>query len=191
MLDVITVPVSRLIFRHREIGIHRGRRWGFRDVFGFKTLRDLPFIELARLVKAAYEGQVEPSHEGWPAQREALRWLVEKNCAGIYALDAPAIEVRHVLIPRVLEPARALDPDTTTDSCVQQDEDSVDDQDSAHVAASQIEVELVPDRYYIFDGHHRALALFILGEEEISVRINAEPWPARRSRSSGADRKRP
>ena len=125
MSSVITVPFGRLALNCREIGIHRGRRWGFRDVFGFNTLVGLPFLKLAGKVKGAYEGAKVPDHEGWPAQREALRWLVEKGRDGIYALDEKGIKVR---------------------PCPWQ-------------------------HYWIVDGHHRALALFILGDSEIRARV--------------------
>jgi hypothetical protein len=125
MSEVITVPFSRLTLCYREIGIHRGRRWGFRDVFGFRTLQDLPFVRLASKVKHAYEGRDVPSHEGWSAQREALKWLVDKGRDGIYALDEKGIKIRR-------SPFRS---------------------------------------YYIADGHHRALALFVLGDNEIRARI--------------------
>lgn len=121
----IVVPFKHLVFYHREIGIHRGRRAGFRDVFGLQTLADLPFTRLASKVKDAYEGRKVPSHDGWPAQREALRWLVDKGRDGIYALDEKGIKVRH-------SPFQS---------------------------------------YYIADGHHRALALYILGDNEIRARI--------------------
>ena len=119
------VPFSHLVLNHRDIGLHRGRRWGFRDVFGFRTLRDLPFLTLASKVKRAYEGSDVPSHEGWPAQREALRWLVDKGRDGIYALDEKGIKVEYTPI----------------------------------------------ERYYISDGNHRALALYVLGNSEIRARI--------------------
>lgn len=119
------VPLSHLVVRYREIGIHRGRRWGFREVFGFRTLQDLPFLHLASRVKQAYEGRDVPSHEGWSAQREAIKWLVEKGRDGIYALDDKGIKIKHT-------PYR---------------------------------------RYYIDDGHHRALALHVLGDSEIRARI--------------------
>jgi len=122
----LLVPLSHLVLYHREIGLHRGRRAGFRDVFGFRTLHDLPFVKLASKVKGAYEGRSVPSHDGWPAQREALQWLVDKGRDGIYALDDKGIKVRR---------------------CLYQ------------------------PRYYIDDGHHRALALYILGESEIRARI--------------------
>lgn len=124
----LVVPFAHLVFYHREIGIHRGRKAGFRDVFGFRTLHDLPFTRLASKVKDAWEGRGVPSHSGWPAQREALRWLVEKGRDGIYALDEKGIKVRH---------------------CPYQ-------------------------RYYIADGHHRALALYVLGEGEIRARIKRD-----------------
>jgi hypothetical protein len=121
MSKLIMVPFAHLVLRYREIGIHRGRRWGFRDVFGFRTLYDQPFIKLAGKVKSAYEGRDVPSHEGWPAQREALKWLVDKGRDGIYALDEKGIKVHYCPYKR----------------------------------------------YYIADGHHRALALYVLGEGEI------------------------
>jgi hypothetical protein len=55
MSKVIMVPFTHLVLNHREIGLHRGRKWGFRDVFGFGTLHGLPFIRLASKVKRAYE----------------------------------------------------------------------------------------------------------------------------------------
>jgi hypothetical protein len=119
------VPFARLVLAHREIGLHRGRHWGFRDVFGFRTLHDLPFLRLASKVKAAYENRDVPSHEGWPAQREALRWLVDKGRDGIYELDKKGIKIRYTF----------------------------------------------NERYYIDDGNHRALALYVLGESEIRARI--------------------
>jgi hypothetical protein len=125
MSKVIMVPFSHLVLNHRDIGLHRGRRWGFRDVFGFRTLYDLPFLNLANRVKSAYEGRDVPSHEGWSAQREAIRWLVDKGRDGIYALDEKGIKVKYTPI----------------------------------------------ERYYISDGNHRALALYVLGESEIRARI--------------------
>ncbi len=123
---VITVPFAHLVLYHREIGIHRGRRVGFRDVFKFRTLHDLPFVKLASKVKDAYEDRHVPSHDGWPAQRQALQWLVDKGRDGIYALDEKGIKVR---------------------PCPYQ------------------------SGYYIADGHHRALALYILGDKEIRARL--------------------
>lgn len=87
MPKVIKVPFERLVLNHREIGCHRGRRWGFREVFGFATLQNVPFIHLGSRVKRAYEGKDVPSHKGWNAQREALQWLVDRGAEGIYALD--------------------------------------------------------------------------------------------------------
>jgi hypothetical protein len=82
--DLITIPFDDLVLAHSEIGIHRGRKYGFRDVFGFRTLRDLPFTKLAKKVKAAYEGSDVPRHKGWSAQREALQWLVDKGIDALY-----------------------------------------------------------------------------------------------------------
>jgi hypothetical protein len=79
-----TIPFDALVLDHSEIGIHRGRKYGFRDVFGFRTLRDLPFTKLAKKVKAAYEGTDVPKHKGWPAQREALKWLVDQGLDAMY-----------------------------------------------------------------------------------------------------------
>jgi len=121
MSKTIMVPFERLVLGYHEIGCHRDRRWGFREVFGFRTLLNLPFLHLATKVKRAYEGKDVPPHEGWPAQREALCWLVDKGRAEIYALDGKVIQV-------VGTPFRS---------------------------------------YAIHDGHHRALALYILGEDAI------------------------
>jgi hypothetical protein len=125
MSKVITVPFQRLVFVHHEIGCHRDRKYGFREVFALRTLQNLPFLQLATRVKRAYEGKAVPKHSGWPAQREALRWLVEKGRDGIYALDDKGIEI----IPTAFR------------------------------------------NYAIRDGNHRALALFVLGEDEIRARF--------------------
>jgi hypothetical protein len=125
MSKAIVVPFSHLVIRFREIGVHRGRRWGLRDVFGFRTLQDLPFVHLASRVKTAYEGKEVPSHEGWLAQRQAIQWLVDKGRDGIYTLDEKGIRIKHTPY----------------------------------------------QRYYIDDGHHRALALYVLGESEIRARL--------------------
>jgi hypothetical protein len=117
----ITVPLAHLVLYHGEIGVHRGRKAGFRTVFGFRSLYNVPFVKLAKKVKDAYKGKRVPSHDGWPEQREALRWFVEQGRDGIYALHTKSIRVR----------AR-------------------------------------PDgHYYILGGHHRSLALYILGDDEV------------------------
>jgi len=126
MSDTITVPISHLVLRHNDIGLHRGRRWGLREIFGFRTLRDLPFLKLAQKVKRAYERSDVPSHAGWPAQRDALQWLVDKGRDGIYALDDKGIRLVHTPF----------------------------------------------QRYYLRDGNHRALALYVLGEETLRARIS-------------------
>jgi len=125
MSSLIKVSFEHLVFLHHEIGSHRDRQWGFRAVFGFPTLQKLPFVHLASKIKRAYEGKDIPSHEGWPAQREAVHWLVEQGCAGIYALDEKGIKLRAT-------PFRS---------------------------------------YYITDGNHRALALYILGENMVRARL--------------------
>lgn len=125
MSKIITVPFAHLTLHHHEIGCHRGRKWGFRAIFGFPTLQKLPFVHLASRVKSAYENKEIPSHEGWPAQREALCWLVTKGRDGIYALDAKGLKVQR-------SPFRT---------------------------------------YYITDGNHRALALYLLGETEVRARL--------------------
>lgn len=122
---LISVQFVQLVLFHREIGTHRGSRIGFRDVFKFRTLCGVPFTHLASKVKDAYDGRHVPSHDAWSAQRDALRWFVERGRDGIYALDTK-IKVRH-------SPFRS---------------------------------------YYLVDGHHRALALFILGETEIKVALS-------------------
>lgn len=122
---MITVPLSRLTLRHHEVGRHRGRRWGLREVFGFPTLRDLPFMHLASRVRRAYEGKEVPSHEGWPAQREALQWLVDRGRDGIYALED--------------------EPLTITRTPFQ--------------------------TYYLLNGNHRALALYVLSESSVRAHL--------------------
>lgn len=125
MSQSITVPFGRLVINHREIGCHRGRQWGFRAVFGFPTLLNLPFVHLASRVKRAYEGKEVPSHKGWPAQREALQWLIDRGRDVIYTLDDRGIEIK----PTAFQ------------------------------------------SYAIIDGNHRALALFVLGEEKIRAQL--------------------
>lgn len=80
------IPFDDLIMYHSNIGLHRGRKYGMRDVFDFHTLSELPFTKLAKKVKAAYEGREVPDHRGWPAQREALKWLVDKGADAMYQL---------------------------------------------------------------------------------------------------------
>ena len=84
--DLVSIPFDKLVLSHREIGVHRGRKYGFRDVFGFKTLLDQPFLKLAQKVKAAYEGTDIPSHKGWPKQQETLKWFVDRGVDGMYQL---------------------------------------------------------------------------------------------------------
>ena len=119
------MPFAHLVLNYREIGLHRSRKWGLGEVFGFRSLYGLPFLRLAGKVKHAYVGGDAPSHEGWPPQHEALRWLVDRGSDGIYALDQEGIQVKYTPL----------------------------------------------QRYYIFDGNHRALALYILGESAIRARI--------------------
>lgn len=210
------VPFAHLVLRHREIGIHRGRLWGFRDVFGFTTLRDVPFVTLASKVKAAYEGQAVPSHDGWPAQREALRWLVEKGRDGIYALDeqgiklmlgrrsrvrdrpadqlmdgspnptggladtAPSSESQTFEQPRVARQAliqhasgdAALETETSSTIRNNCPPDTLDDADPNTLTNSQSVLDT--QRLYLDDGHHRALALYILGEDAIRASFLTE-----------------
>jgi hypothetical protein len=84
--QLISIPFDDLVMYHSNIGIHRGRKYGMRDVFDFYTLSELPFTKLAKRVKAAYEGREIPDHSGWPAQREALKWLVDKGADAMYQL---------------------------------------------------------------------------------------------------------
>jgi hypothetical protein len=121
----ITVPFSRLTLHYREIGIHRSRRWGFGSVFGFRTLKNLPFVILADKVKQAYEGRDVPVHEGWAAQREALRWFIDQGREGIYTIEDKGIKIKQTSFRS----------------------------------------------YYLTEGNHRALALFVLGDVEIHARI--------------------
>ena len=128
---VVSVPFDALVLAHGEIGVHRGRKHGFRDVFGFRTLQDLPFVRLAAKVKAAYEGVDVPDHRGWPKQREALQWFVDKGSAGMYELKDRI---------RVYEHSRA--------------------------------------RYYLSEGNHRALALYILGTDGVTASVVPRPFRA-------------
>jgi hypothetical protein len=82
--QLVTVPFDDLVMYHSNIGLHRGRKYGMRDVFGFRTLSGLSFKKLAKKVKEAYEGTDVPDHKGWPAQREALQWLVDKGADAMY-----------------------------------------------------------------------------------------------------------
>ena len=82
--ELVTIPFDKLVLSHREIGVHRGRKYGFRDVFGFKTLRDMPFVQLAVKVKNAYEGTAVPDHKGWPKQQETLKWFVDRGPDAMY-----------------------------------------------------------------------------------------------------------
>ena len=82
--ELVTIPFDKLVLSHREIGVHRGRKYGFRDVFGFKTLLDMPFLKLARKVKDAYEGTAVPDHKGWTKQRETLKWFVDRGPEAMY-----------------------------------------------------------------------------------------------------------
>ena len=84
--NLITIPFDDLILAHGEIGVHRGRKYGFRDVFGFRTLQNLPFTRLAKKVKAAYEGTNVPKHKGWSKQHEVLKWFVDKGPEAMYQL---------------------------------------------------------------------------------------------------------
>jgi hypothetical protein len=81
---LVTIPFEDLVIYHSNVGLHRGRKYGLRDVFGYHTLSGLPFRKLAKKVKKAYEGSDVPDHKGWPAQREALQWLVEKGRDAMY-----------------------------------------------------------------------------------------------------------
>ena len=94
--DLISIPFDDLVLAHAEIGVHRGRKYGFRDVFGFRTLHDLPFTKLAKKVKAAYEGKDVPKHKGWSAQREGLKWFVDKGPEAMYQLKDDIRVYKHV-----------------------------------------------------------------------------------------------
>lgn len=93
--DLVTIPFGDLVLAHGEIGVHRGRKYGFRDVFGFRTLQDLPFTRLAKKVKAAYEGTDVPKHKGWPAQRDVLKWFVDKGPEALYQLKDDILVYKH------------------------------------------------------------------------------------------------
>jgi len=81
---LITIPFDDLVLYHSEIGLHRGRKYGFGEIFGFDSLSNQPFTKLAKKVKKAYRGEEVPSHKGWPAQQEALRWLVDRGKDAMY-----------------------------------------------------------------------------------------------------------
>ena len=97
--ELITIPFDKLVLVHREIGVHRGRKYGFRDVFGFKTLRGLSFVKLATKVKQAYEGTAVPDHKGWPKQQETLKWFIDRGADAMYQLkdDIRVHKLRHGL----------------------------------------------------------------------------------------------
>ena len=203
------VPFSHLVLLHRDIGIHRGRTWGFRDVFGFRTLRDVPFVALASKVKDAYEGENLPPHDGWPAQHEALRWLVEKGHDGIYALDdqglklissSDVLEARKIKRdrraavdpdsplgpPRIaITPAEAITVDSIPDALPALDEglkldEALDEQQLADSVG----------RFHISDGHHRALALYILGADDVRARVLSKEEALTRVLSKDTERSR-
>jgi len=92
----VTVPFDRLIMYHSEIGVHRGRVYGFRTVFGYRTLRELPFLSLANRVKDAFEGRNVPSHKGWAKQREAMQWFIDQGKEAVINLgEVKVCPARH------------------------------------------------------------------------------------------------
>ncbi|HSX23346.1 MAG TPA: hypothetical protein VLE97_11285 [Gaiellaceae bacterium] len=93
--QLVTISMDDLVLAHKEIGVHRGRKHGFRDVFGFKTLQAVPFTKLASKVKDAYEGKNVPAHKGWPAQREVLQWFVDKGADALYQLKDDISVYKH------------------------------------------------------------------------------------------------
>ena len=129
--DLITIPFDDLVLAHGEIGVHRGRKYGFRDVFGFRTLQDLPFTRLAKKVKDAYEGSAVPKHKGWPKQQEVLKWFVDKGPEALYQLKDDIRVYKH------------------------------------------------PDKgiYYLAEGNHRSLALYILSADSIRAAVKKKPGP--------------
>ena len=129
--DLIAIPFDKLVLSHGEIGIHRGRKYGFRDVFGFRTLQNVPFVRLAKKVKAAYAGTDVPRHKGWPAQRETMKWFVDQGVDALYQLSG--------------------------DILVYKEPDGI---------------------YAVAEGNHRAMALYLLGADNIRARVIKRP-PAR------------
>lgn len=85
--ELRAISFDDLVLFHSDIGTHHDRRYGLRDVFGYYDLSEMQFTRLAKKIKAAYEGKDVPGHRGWPAQREALRWFIEKGIDGIYQID--------------------------------------------------------------------------------------------------------
>ena len=126
---MITIPFANLLLAHGEIGVHRGRKYGFRDVFGFRTLQDLPFLKLATKVKSAYEGTDVPTHKGWPKQREVLTWFVDKGPEAMYQFKDDIRVYKH--------PKERI--------------------------------------YYLGEGNHRSLALYILGADSIRAVVTKRP----------------
>ena len=181
MSEMIRVPFSHLVLLHREIGIHRGRTWGFRDVFGFRTLRDVPFIALASKVKDAYEGKNLPHHDGWPAQREALRWLVEKGHDRIYALadqelklmnSSDVLEARKIKSDRrAVDPSRIATEGITRADSIPDTLPALDEGLKLDEALDEQQLASSVGRFHISDGHHRALALYILGADAVRARV--------------------
>lgn len=92
---LVAIPFDALVLAHGEIGVHRGRKYGFRDVFGFRTLQDMPFTRLAKKVKAAYEGTDVPGHKGWPRQRETLQWFVDQGVDALYQIKDSIAVYKH------------------------------------------------------------------------------------------------
>ena len=210
---MIMVPFTHLVLLHREIGIHRGRTWGFRDVFGFRTLRDVPFVTLASKVKDAYEGRNLPPHDGWPAQHEALRWLVERGHDGIYALDdqglklissSDVLEARKIKRDRrtvdsdsplgpsqiAITPAEGLTPADSIPAVLPALDEGLKLADSVLEALDEQQLAGSPARFHISDGHHRALALYILGANEVRARILSKEEALTRVLSKDAERTR-
>lgn len=146
----LVIPFEHLFLYKNEIGIHRDRSVGFKEVFKVRTLCNLPFENLANKIRKAYNGEDVPAHAEWPLQRETLRWLVDRGRDGIYALDEEGIKVR----PCLHRSSYIHDGHQRSSYYYIYD---------GHRRSSY---------YYIDDGHHRAFALYILGEKEIRGRVS-------------------
>jgi len=125
------IPFAQLYLLHGDIGTHatsaapnRTVEHGFARTFRFPSLRDVPFIDLAWRVKAAYDGTREAENAlAWSVQRKVIDNFVKLGRDGMYACEEPI-----VVKPRAIG-------------------------------------------YHLRGGNHRALALYVLGEENLLASV--------------------